>query len=193
MNRPRLIWGIICLILAAVLGVLNIVLPPENLMFQVGDQNMPWIPAVVLGIVGIVLLATAGSGGQATAEAKQPAAVQNPEKVALNKRLENIGWGLFLIMLGGFALVPDESVPKGLWSIGVGVIMLGLNVTRYFYKIKMSGFTTVLGILALLGGIAELLGFTSLEGGLLLIILGAYLLLKPWFEQRQLFGKAEQS
>ena len=57
----------------------------------------------------------------------------------------------------------------------------------------MSGFTTVLGILSLIGGIAELLGVTSLEGGLLLIILGAYLLLKPWFEQRQLFGKAEQS
>lgn len=193
MNKSRLIWGIICLILAAALGVLDIVLPPDRLMFQVGDQNMYWIPAIVLGIVGIVLLATAGSIGQATAEAKQPAVVQNPEKAALNKRLENIGWGLFLIMLGGFALVPDESVPKGLWSIGVGVIMLGLNVTRYFYKIKMSGFTTVLGILALLGGIAELLGFTSLEGGLLLIILGAYLLLKPWFEKRQLFGKAEES
>jgi len=192
-NKSRLIWGIICLVLAAVLGVLNIVLPPENLMFQVGDQNMPWIPVVVLGIVGIVLLATAASGGQATAEAKQPAVVQNPEKAALNKRLENIGWGLFLIMLGGFALVPDESVPKGLWSIGVGVIMLGLNVTRYFYKIKMSGFTTVVGILALLGGIAELIGMTSLEGGLLLIILGAYLLFKPWFEKRQLFGKAEES
>ncbi|HET7088124.1 MAG TPA: hypothetical protein VFL17_05695 [Anaerolineae bacterium] len=193
MNKSRLIWGIICLILAAALGVLDIVLPPDRLMFQVGDQNMYWIPAIVLGIVGIVLLATAGSSGQATAEAKQPAVVQNPEKAALNKRLENIGWGLFLIMLGGFALVPDESVPKGLWSIGVGVIMLGLNVTRYFYKIKMSGFTTILGILALLGGIAELLGFTSLEGGLLLIILGAYLLLKPWFEKRQLFGKAEES
>ncbi len=193
MNRARLIWGVICLVLAGMLAVLNLTLPPESLMFQVGDQNMPWIPAVVLGIVGIVLLATAGSGGQATTEAKQPEAVQNPEKVALNKRLEAIGWGLFLIMLGGFALVPDESIPKGLWSIGVGVIMLGLNAARYFNGIRMSGFTTVLGILALAGGIAELLGFTSLEGGLLLIVLGAYLLLKPWFEKRQLFGKAEES
>jgi hypothetical protein len=192
-NQSRLIWGIICLVLAAVLGVLNIVLPPENLMFQVGDQNMPWIPAVVLGIVGIVLLATAGSGGQATAEAKQPAVVQNPEKAALNKRLENIGWGLFLIMLGGFALIPDETVPKGLWSIGVGVIMLGLNVTRYFYKIKMSGFTTFLGVISLVSGFLELFGNVEIEGAIFLIILGAYLLVKPWFDKRQLFGKAEQS
>jgi hypothetical protein len=121
----------------------------------------------------------------------QSATIQANEKATLNKRLEGIGWGCFLIMLGGFALVPHETVAKGAWSIGVGVIMLGLNAARYFYKIKMSGFTTFLGILSLLGGIAELLGITSLEGAFLLIILGAYLILKPWFDKRQLFGKAE--
>ena len=193
MNKTRLTWGVICLVLAGVLAVLNLTLPPESLMFQIGDQNMPWVPPIVLGIIGVVLLATAGRDAEAVIGAKQPQAVQDPEKAAQNKRLESIAWGCFLIMLGGFALVPDESIPKGLWSIGVGVIMLGLNAARYFYKIRMSGCTTVLGILALLGGIAELLGVTSLEGGLLLIILGAYLLLKPWFEKRQLFGKAEQS
>ena len=114
------------------------------------------------------------------------------EKQKLNKRLEAIGWGCFLIMLGGFALVPEAVVPKGLWSIGVGVIMLGLNVARYFNKIKMSGFTTFLGILSLLGGIAELIGRTSLEGAFLLIMLGALLILKPWFDRRRLFGKAEE-
>jgi len=192
MNKSKLIWGVICLVIAAALAVLNIVLPPENLVFQVGDVNMPWVPPVVLGIVGIVLLSTAG-GTQAKAEEKQPEVIVDPEKAALNKRLETIGWGCFLIMLGGFILVPPDIVAKGLWSIGVGVIMLGLNVARYFNKIKMSGFTTVLGILSLLGGITELLGVTSLEGAFLLIILGAYLIVKPWFEKRQLFGKAEES
>jgi hypothetical protein len=88
--------------------------------------------------------------------------------------------------------VPDNTIPKGAWSIGIGVIMLGLNAARYFYKIKMSGFTTVLGILALLGGIAELVGITSLDAALLLIILGAYLILKPWFDKGKIFGKAEE-
>ncbi len=125
-------------------------------------------------------------------QASLPEIAQKAEKQKFNKSLETIGWGLFLIMLGGFALVPGEQVTKGVWSIGVGVIMLGLNAARYFYKIKMSGFTTVLGILSLLGGIAELFGMTSLEGAFLLIILGAYLILKPWFEKRQLFGKAEE-
>jgi hypothetical protein len=192
MNKTRLIWGTICLALAALLAVLNLVLPPENLMFQVGDTNMPWVPPVVLGIVGVVLLATARGGEKATTPAAQAEIVKDPQKADLNKRLETMAWGLFLIMLGGFAFVPRETAPKGLWSIGIGIIMLGLNAARYFYKIRMSGFTTVLGIIALLGGIAELLGVTSLEGALLLIILGAYLILKPWFDKRQLFGKAEE-
>ncbi len=193
MNKTRLIWGIICLALAGLLAVLNLTLPPESLRFDIGDANVPWVPPIVLGIVGIVLLALAGSSGQATAKEKKPEVAKDPEKAALNKRLESVGWGLFLIMAGGFALVPDETIPKGLWSIGIGIIMLGLNAARYYYKIRMSGFTTFLGILALLGGLAELLGFTKLDAALLLILLGAYLLLKPWFEKQRLFGKAEQS
>jgi len=169
MNKSKLVWGIICLVLAGVLAVLNLTLPPDNLMFQVGDQNMPWVPPVVLGIVGVVLLATARESEKEAAPAAQPQVVQDPEKAALNKRLETVAWGLFLIMLGGFMLVPHDVVAKGFWSIGVGVIMLGLNAARYFYNIKMSGFTTFLGVLSLAGGIAELLGMTSLEGAFLLI------------------------
>lgn len=128
-----------------------------------------------------------------TVQSVQPEKAQEGDKTALNKRLEGIGWGLFLIMLGGFALVPYEVVPKGLWSIGVGLIMLGLNAARYANHIKMSGFTTFLGILALIGGVLELLGINRIQGAILLIIFGAYLLVKPWFDQRQLFGKAEES
>ena len=191
MNKSRLVWGIICLALAALLAVLNVVLPAEDLMFMVDDTNMPWVPPVVLGILGIVLLATAGRREPETAQAAQPRIVDE-EKAALNKRLETIGWGCFLIMLGGFMFVPHTVVAKGVWSIGVGVIMLGLNVARYFYKIKMSGFTTFLGVISLISGVMQLFGLHTLEGAVLLIILGAYLLVKPWFDKRQIFGKAEE-
>ena len=119
--------------------------------------------------------------------------VQDSEKAALNKRLETMFWGLFLIMLGGWALIPEETIPKGAWSIGVGLLMLGLNATRYFSGIRMSGFTTVLGILALIGGVGDMLGWADLNGAFLLIILGVYLILKPWFDKNKLFGKAEES
>lgn len=117
----------------------------------------------------------------------------DPEKAALNKRLETTFWGLFLIMLGGWALIPAETIPKGAWSIGVGLLLLGLNAARYLIGIRMSGFTTFLGILALVGGIGDMLGWADLNGAFILIILGAYLILKPWFEKQKLFGKAEES
>lgn len=64
MNKGRLVGGIICLALAALLGVLNLTLPAEDLMFQLGDENMPWVPVAALGIVGLALLVTAMSGGR---------------------------------------------------------------------------------------------------------------------------------
>jgi hypothetical protein len=126
-------------------------------------------------------------------EQKVSQAVPDPEKVALNKRLETFGWGFFLILLGGFMFIPDTTISKGVWSIAIGLIFLGLNAARYFNGIRMSGFTTFLGILSLIGGIVQLLGWKSLDGAFFLIILGAYLILKPWFDRHQLFGKAEVS
>lgn len=70
--------------------------------------------------------------------------------------------------------------------------MVGLNVARYFFEIKMSGFTTVLGILAIISSLLQLAGMDMLEGAILLIILGAYVIIKPWFDKRQSFGKAEE-
>jgi hypothetical protein len=197
MNKGRLIAGIIFLAVAVLLAVLNATLPENKMVFMVGDVNLPWLPAMVLGIVGVVLLATAGRSEEeadvAGAQATEAEAAPLSDQAILNKRLETIGWGLFLIMLGGFALVPHEVVAKGLWSIGVGVIMLGLNATRYFFKIKMSGFTTFLGVISLLSGVTQLMGMHNLDAPILLVILGAYLIVKPWLENRKLFGKAEES
>jgi hypothetical protein len=192
MNRTRLIWGIICLVIAGVLTIANLRLPPENLMFQIGDVNMPWVPPVVLAIVGIILLATAFRGEEAKEEAKEKIIV-DPDKAALNKRLETIAWGCFLVLLGGFMFVPDEIIKGGWWSIGVGLIMLGLNAARYFNGLRMSGFTTFLGLLSVIGGVLDLVGYKGINAAILLIVLGGYLILKPYFEKRQLFGKAEQS
>lgn len=190
MKRSNLIWGTICLAIAALLVILNFTLSEDSVMFMIGDQNMPWVPPAVLAVIGVILFAT-GQNGEEEAKEKE-AVVIDDEKAALNKRLENMAWGFFLIMLGGFALIPDETIPNGSWSIGVGLIMIGLNLARYFNQIKMSGFTTFLGILSLISGVAQLFGLHDLEGPFLLIILGAYVIIKPYFEKRQLFGKAEE-
>jgi hypothetical protein len=194
MKKSNLIWGIICLVIAAGLTVANLTLPENEVVFMVGDINMPWTPPVVLAIVGVVLLSTANEkeGDKMEEEAKQEITV-DPEKVAMNKNLERVAWGAFLIMLGGFMFVPNEVVKGGWWSIGVGLIFLGLNAARYFNGLRMSGFTTFLGILSIIGGILDLVGMEGVNGAVLLIVLGGYIILKPYFEKRQLFGKAEQS
>jgi len=193
MNRSRLVWGIICLALAGLFLVLNLALPPGQLWFMIGDRNMPWLPVIILGIVGVVLLATMNRGeDDEPAKEPKPRAPQDPAKAALNKRLESIAWGLFLVMAGGFMLVPDEVIPKGLWSIGVGLIFLGLNYARYRNNLKMSGFTTVLGIISVVGGLAQMITGQDIGLALLIIILGVSLIFKPWFEERKLFGKAEE-
>lgn len=194
MNKSRAIWGVICLVLGGLLGVLYFVLPSEDLMFTVGDQNLPWVPAVILGVVGILLLASSVTTSRKEDPlSEKPEVVIDPEKAALNKRLETICWGLFLIMAGGFMFVPEEFIKGGWWSIGIGLIMLGLNVARYFNQIKMSSFTTFLGILSLAGGIAQVLGWTALDDALFFLLLGAFLLIRPIFDKRGRFGKAEES
>jgi len=194
MNKSKLIWGIVCLVIAAGLAVLNLTLPEEDLMFQIGDVNMPWVPPVVLGIIGIILLATASQPEEAEMkeEAKKEANI-DPDKAALNKRMETMAWGAFLIMLGGFMFVPEEIIKGGWWSIGVGLILLGLNAARYFSGLRMSGFTTFLGIISVIGGILDLVLVQDINGAVFLIVLGSYLILKPWFDKHQLFGKAEHS
>lgn len=55
-----------------------------------------------------------------------------PDRINLNKRLEESGWGFFLLMTGTLMVLPREFVPEGTWLIGAGLILLGLNGIRYF-------------------------------------------------------------
>jgi len=188
MNKSKLVWGIVLLVIAAGLTVANLTLPSEDLMFQIGNINMPWIPPVVLGIIGVILLVTVNQP-----EEKKIEPGVDSEKADRNKNLETMAWGAFLIMLGGFMFVPEAIVKAGWWSIGVGLIFLGLNAARYFGGLRMSGFTTFLGVISVLGGVLDLAGVKGVNGAVLLIVLGGYLILKPYFDKRRLFGKAEQN
>lgn len=59
MDKSQLIGGIVCLIIAAFLGVLYFALPPEKLMLLVvGENNIPLAP-IILAAIGLLLLVTA--------------------------------------------------------------------------------------------------------------------------------------
>jgi len=113
----------------------------------------------------------------------QPTNNQDSQRKALNKRLESISWALFIIMIGSIWLVP--KVPEGIWLIGTGLIMLGLNGARYLNGIKMSGFTIVLGILALAFGMSDFLHVDLPLIPILLILIGAHIIIKPLIEKKR--------
>ncbi len=98
------------------------------------------------------------------------------EKDVFNKRLEDIGWGLLLVMTGGIWLVPHVPAPLGIWLTGTGLILLGINAVRYFRGIRLNRFTVALGALALAAGLEE---FFSLDLPILalgLVLFGAIVL-----------------
>ena len=78
--------------------------------------------------------------------------MENTRKSTID--LEAIAWGAFFILWGITQLLP--SLPEGIGAIGIGVILVGLNLARYWKGQPTSGSTTILGILALLLGALEL-------------------------------------
>jgi uncharacterized integral membrane protein len=55
-NRGSLIGGIICLVLAILLAILNWRLPADEVVFMIGDVNAPLVPVAILAVVGLALI-----------------------------------------------------------------------------------------------------------------------------------------
>ena len=96
--------------------------------------------------------------------------------------LEAIAWGAFFILWGITELLP--SLPKGTGTVGIGVILIGINLARSWKGQPASGFTTTLGVLALLLGGLELarpylhLSFELPIFAILLLALGSITLIR---------------
>lgn len=116
-------------------------------------------------------------------QSNRPAESQDEKKNALDKRLDALGWALFLIMIGGLWLAPEGLVPEGSWLIGTGIIILGLIAVRYLYGIKVNGFWLVLGLIALAFGISSVFGVNIPVLPILIIIIGLNIVLKPLLQK----------
>ena len=98
----------------------------------------------------------------------------------LNPDLGTIAWGALLILWGITEMF--KSLPEGMGAVGIGLILLGLNLARSVKGQPTSGFTTTFGILALLLGGLQLarpylhLSFELPIFAILLLTLGLILL-----------------
>jgi hypothetical protein len=101
----------------------------------------------------------------------------------LDARIETVAWGAILILVGGLSVIPGNQ--GGVALLGIGIILLGLNLARNVSRIPVSPFSVTLGVIALgLGAAALLRPVLGWEFHLnlpafptLLIIIGLYLLI----------------
>ena len=105
-------------------------------------------------------------------------------RAALAKRLDDVGWGLFLLVTGGFWLFGD-GLPEGTWMTTIGVVLLALAGVRYHAGIAQNALTLILGILALAGGVAGLARVSLPLLELSFVAVGAYLVLKALRQKGQ--------
>ncbi|HEU0076052.1 MAG TPA: hypothetical protein VFQ76_00280 [Longimicrobiaceae bacterium] len=97
----------------------------------------------------------------------------------LDRRLEDIGWGLFFVLIGGVWLLPQAWVPDGAPLMGIGLLLLALNAFRWLKGIAVHVLSTALGALALAGGVGELLDAELKLFPAFLVVVGACIVLKP--------------
>lgn len=102
-----------------------------------------------------------------------------PVRTGLAKRLDDIGWGLFLLVTGGFWLFGD-GFPQGTWLMAVGMLLLALDAVRHRLGVRPSAVTLILGVLALAGGLAELTHVRLPLIELSFVAVGLYLVVKAF-------------
>ncbi len=71
-----------------------------------------------------------------------------------NNDLSIFAWGALFLFWGITVLFP--TLPEGTGAAGIGIILIGLNLARYWKKQPTSRFTIILGALALLLGALQL-------------------------------------
>ena len=73
-----------------------------------------------------------------------------------NRTFEGLAWGAFVMWWRIAELF--QFLPSATWVLGVGLILIALNVARVRNGLPISGFTITVGILALLWGGLEMAG-----------------------------------
>jgi hypothetical protein len=92
---------------------------------------------------------------------------------SLRKKTEAVGWGLLFIWIG---IAHFASMSWGAGLLGVGLIILGIQTTRYLLGMKCEGIWVVAGIFLEIGGAWELFHIQINLMPILCIVAGVALL-----------------
>jgi len=98
--------------------------------------------------------------------------------VASARTLTSLAWGLFFILVGG-AWIYGQAYGMDVGTIiaiGIGLILIGLNVARHQIGVRMGRFSLGIGILALLIGLARFAGTPVDVVPLVVILIGLFII-----------------
>lgn len=111
------------------------------------------------------------------------------DKRALSSKLDAVGWGMLFIWIGT-AFLLDTGWGTGF--LGIGIVMLGVQLGRMHFNLPAEGFGLVMGVLFVVTSIWELLkirlGQEPIPGGIwpiLSIVAGAALLVSALLRKRR--------
>ena len=101
----------------------------------------------------------------------------------LNFKLVKLSWALFFILIGGSWILEslnniNNTQKWGIIYAGCGAILLLLNMMRIAWNINISKFTTWLGTILLLFGIATLYEFDFSIWAAAILVIGIIMLLE---------------
>jgi len=99
------------------------------------------------------------------------------EKSTTNKVLDAIAWGVFVVLLGaGFIASSYYQLDTGIYvALGVGFILIALNLARMTMGITVSRFSLFIGLLALALSGAGLLGFAMPFVPTVIVLVGLFI------------------
>lgn len=101
---------------------------------------------------------------------------EDREALTVNRTLTGVAWGLFFILIGGvwaWNQTTGQDV-RALAALGVGVILIGLNLARGAAGLSIGRFSLAIGIIALLFGFGGLVGLNLPLLPLILILIGLF-------------------
>ncbi len=98
------------------------------------------------------------------------------QKTARNKVFDAVAWGTFIVLLGvGWLTSIAYQVSTTVYiALGVGVILIALNLARYFTAIKISKFSLFVGLVALALSGAGIIGYELPFIPTLVVLIGMF-------------------
>jgi hypothetical protein len=94
-----------------------------------------------------------------------------------NKVLDGLAWGSFFILLGLVWIIStSNSIDAGaLVAVGVGIILIAINLIRLRVGIKISKFSLFIGLIAFALGGAGILGYSLDLVPMIIILIGLFI------------------